>query len=113
MVSLLKEPGAKFTPKSLDYTLSGDTEQVHSTLLQKSTGEFYLILWQDATSWDAENKKDISVPKQQVTVNLNTFISKAEVYEPKNSTTPIQIANELTKLELGVPDHPLVVKFSK
>ncbi len=113
MVSFLKEPGAKFTPKSLDYTLSGDTEQVHSTLLQKSTGEFYLILWQDATSWDAENKKDISVPKQQVTVNLNTFISKAEVYEPKNSTTPIQIANELTKLELGVPDHPLVVKFSK
>ncbi len=86
---------------------------VHSTLLHKSTGEFYLILWLDATSWDAENKKDIAVPKQQVTVNLNTSLSKAEVYEPKNSTTPQQTVNEPSKLELAVPDHPLVVKFSK
>ena len=113
MVSLLKEPGANFTPGSLDYTLSGDTNEVHSTLLQKSSGEFYLIMWQDATSWDAENKKDISVSKQQVTVNLNTSISKAEVYEPKTSTTPQQTANAPSKLELGVPDHPLVVKLSK
>ncbi len=117
MVSLLKEPGAKFTPKSLDYTLSGDTDEVHSTLLQKSTGEFYLIMWQDATSWDAENKKDISVPNREVTVNLNTSISKVEVYEPKNSTTATLTqtspsGGRIDKLTVAVADHPLIIKLA-
>jgi hypothetical protein len=116
LISLLKEPGANFAPKSLDYTLGGNNQDLHSTLLQKSTGEFYLILWQDAESWNDVNKKDVAVGNQQITVKLNTFIRKAEVYQPRNSTTSILAYNvpsggRLDKLGVSVPDHPLVIKL--
>lgn len=116
LISLLTERGANFTPGSLDYTLSGDNKDLHSTLLQKSSGEFYLILWQDAQSWNDANEKDVAVANREITVNLNTFISKAEVYEPKNSTTSILTSNapsgdRLEQLVVSVPDHPLVIKL--
>ena len=115
LISLLKEPGAKFSPGSLDYTLSGDTEQVHTTLLQKSSGEFYLIVWQEVKSWDNENKKDIGIAKREINLNLNTAISQAKIYDPKNSTSPILTPNSsgdrLKQLNLTVPDHPLVIEL--
>lgn len=116
LISLLSERGASFTPGSLDYSLSGANDELHSTLLQKSNGEFYLILWQDAESWNDPEEKDIPVASREVTVNLNTSISKAEVYQPKNSTTSTSTYNansgdRLTKLVVSVPDHPLVIKL--
>ncbi len=114
LISLLK-PGAKFSPGSLDYTLSGDTEQVHTTLLQKSSGEFYLIVWQEVKSWDNENKKDIGIAKREINLNLNTAISQAKIYDPKNSTSPIltpsSSGDRLNQLTITVPDHPLVIEL--
>ncbi len=40
MNSLLKEPGAKFTPQSLDYEIEGDKQGIESVLLQKSNGDY-------------------------------------------------------------------------
>lgn len=115
LISLLKEPGAKFSPGSLDYTLSGDTGQVHTTLLQKSSGEFYLIVWQEVKSWDNENKKDIGIAKREINLNLNTAISQAKIYDPKNSTSPIltpsSSGDRLNQLTIAVPDHPLVIEL--
>ncbi len=116
MTSLLKEPGAIFTPQSLDYTLSGNTDGVDSTLLQKSNGEFYLILWQEAHSWNNDSKKDIAVGDRQIKVNLQTSINHAEVYVPKNSVSPILTSDapsggRLSDLTVSVPDHPLIIKL--
>lgn len=116
MTSLLKEPGANFNPGSLDYSLSVGDDQVHSTLLQKSNGEFYLILWQEARSWDNDSKTDINVNDLNVTVNLNTPISHAEVYKPLDSGSSILSQNapsggSLNSLTVQVPDHPLIIKL--
>ncbi len=116
MTSLLKEPGANFKSGSLDYSLSVGEDRVHSTLLQKSNGEFYLILWQEANSWDNEGKRDIKVDDLNVTVNLNTPISRAEVYKPKEKGSPILVQDapsggRLNNLTVGVPDHPLIIKL--
>jgi hypothetical protein len=84
--------------------------------LQKSNGEFYLILWQEANSWDNEGKHDIKVDDLNVTVNLNTPISHAEVYKPKEKGSPILVQDapsggRLNNLTVGVPDHPLIIKL--
>lgn len=117
MIALLKEPGANFTPGKLDYTLGGNTSDVHSTLLQKKTGEYYLILWQEVTSWDTENKEDIGVGSRQITVNLNTTVTKAEVYQPEKSTSAVLTHNapsggRLQDITVAVTDQPVVIKLS-
>lgn len=116
MISLLKEPGANFTPKSLDYTLTGNNSELHSTLLQKSSGEFYLILWQDANCWNEENEKDVTVGEREIAINLKTSISSAEIYEPKNSSQPTKTytaegGDRLQQVTVSVPDRPIIVKL--
>lgn len=115
LITLLKEPGANFSPGSLDYALNGNLTRVHHTLMQKSNGEFYLILWQDAKIWDNKEKRDIAVTNRNVTLTLKTIISQASVYEPIKGITPIiqstSLSGRIEGLRLSVPDHPLVIKL--
>lgn len=115
LILLLKDPGTSFPLKSLNYSLSGDTTNVRHTLLQKRDGTFYLILWQGVPSFSPQKKTDISVLAQQVTLTLNTVISKAAVYQPIKSITPTRQftspSGGLKQLKLSVPDHPLVIKL--
>ena len=112
LIGLLSEPGAKFTPGSLDYTLEGDTSNIHNTLLQKSDGTFYLILWQEVPSFDLQQHADISVPQVQATLNLSATISKAATYDPSNSLNPTAQYTNLNQLALNVSDSPLVIQLS-
>lgn len=113
LLSLTKDSGDKsFTPGKLDYKLSGDTENVKQTLLQKSDGEFNLILWQDAKSYDTKAKKDVAVPDNKVTLELGKSIESAKSYLPYKSTEAIGSYSNTKSIDLSVPDHPLVVKLS-
>jgi hypothetical protein len=112
LILLLKAPGeSSLSPQFLDYTLSGNTTHVHHTLLQKQDGRFYLILWLEVPSFNLQNKTDIAVPTQEVTLNLNTPIQVATTYQPIASTTPIQQYASPQELSLRVPDHPLVIEL--
>lgn len=111
LISLLKDPGDSFPLKSLDYTLSGDTKNVRHILLQKRDGTFYLVLWLSVPSYDLKSKRELSVPKQTVTLNLKTPISKAATYLPNSSTTQIEEYTSFKTLQVKVPDHPLIIKF--
>jgi len=111
LLGLLKDPGSNFTAKTLDYALSGDTTNIHHTLLQKRDGKFYLILWQEVSSFDLQTKTGISVPSQPLTLTLNTIISQAAIYEPNNSITPIEKYTKPQQLALQVPDYPLVIEL--
>ncbi len=51
LIALLADPGAAFTPSTLDYTLQGDTTNIRHVLLQKRDGRFALVLWQEVSSW--------------------------------------------------------------
>lgn len=115
LISLLKDPGGSFPLKSLDYKLSGNTTDVHQTLLQKRDGNFYLILWQEVRSWDNKKKKDVAIADRKVTLNLNTPISQVVAYQPIKSINPSWRSTgkggRVKQLSINVPDHPLVLKL--
>jgi hypothetical protein len=111
LIGLLKDPGSNFTPGSLDYVLSGNTTNVNHTLLQKQDNKFYLILWQEVSSFDVRAKQKIDVPTQQVTLTLNTPIAKATTYLPNQSTQWVKQDFEPKQIKLDVPDYPMVVEL--
>ncbi len=90
---------------SLDYTLSGDTQNVNHTLLEKSNGDFYLVLWNNVASTEATASKT-------VTLNLNTPIQQASTYLPNQSLQVLGQYNAPQQITLTVPDAPLVVKLT-
>lgn len=112
LTDLLKDPGSSFTTGSLDYSLSGETTDVHRTLLHKRDGRFYVVLWVGKPSYDPTNGEPIEVPSQRVTLTLNQPIEKASTYLPNESASPTAHYDAPAHLTLDVPDHPLVVELS-
>jgi len=113
LIGLLQDPGAYyFTPGALDYTLGGNTANVHHTLLQKSDSTFVLLLWQEVPCFDQQQRVDLYVPDVQVTLNLNSPIGQAATFEPLYSTNPTAQYTNPNQLALSVPDSPLVIALS-
>jgi hypothetical protein len=111
LIGLLEDPGPSFTPESLDYSLSGDTDNVHRTLLQKRDGRFYLVLWLEKEGFDPFSKQETPVAPQSVSLNL-TKSASAKTYLPNNSTSATNTYTNQTQLDLEVPDHPLIVELT-
>ena len=64
------KPAPNFAPRALNFDLSGDTKDVHSTLLQKSDGTFYLLLWREVSSYNTVTQTPIENSPARVTVNF-------------------------------------------
>ena len=111
LIGLLEDPGPKFKTGSLGYSLSGNTKNIHRTLLQKRNRKFYLVLWQEVPSYNTSSKRNISVPARRVTLTLNRPIRSASTYLPKASDSRVKKYSS-RKLTLRVPDHPLVVEIA-
>lgn len=111
-IALLQDRGAAFTPGSLDYTLSGADASVHSFLLQKRDGRFYVVLWQEVDSYDAPANRDILVKPQQVTLTLAKPARRAATFVPLESAHATTLGRNVSTLALLVPDHPVMVEIA-
>ncbi|KAM3095530.1 PA14 domain-containing protein [Phormidesmis sp. 146-12] len=105
LMSLLNDAQGSKASGGLNYSLAGNTQNVRHTLLQKSSGEFYLVLWSDVVSAD-------TAVNQSVTLNLSSPIKQATTYLTNQSIDPTATYSTPTQLALNVPDSPLVVKLT-
>jgi len=111
LITILQDPGKSFPLKSLNYSLSGNTIDVHHTLLQKRNGNFYLIIWQDVPSFSLITKTDIIVEKLPIILTLNTPIKKVNIYENIYSKNLSKHYQNSPKIKLLIPDYPLIVEL--
>ncbi|MBV9850243.1 MAG: hypothetical protein JO250_11260 [Armatimonadetes bacterium] len=102
----------RFQPSALTYTLTGETKNVYHTLLQKSNGDFYLLLWQEVPSFDTVRKQDIINSPVAVTLTAGTPIRSAAVYRPGRGTQAIRTLVRPKRLALAVPDEVLAVRLT-
>jgi len=104
-----------FTPGSLDYTITGGTSSVRSTLLQKSDGRFYLVIWQGVKDFYGNGTPVSPYPTDQtVTLSFNTTIGSIKTYRPMlgtTATTGDATWTNIQSITLKVPDQPLVVEI--
>lgn len=111
LITLLQDVNSEFSPDTLNYAMTGETINVHHTLLQKQDGRFYLILWQEVPSFDLSSQNDIVVPYQTVTLKLDTAITTAKLYQPLQSVSPTAQYTSPKSLVVTVNDAPLVVEL--
>lgn len=106
-MTLLDNPGGgSFTPGTLNYSLNGATG-ISTLLLQKSNGTYYLLLWKDVVSTDA----DVT---QVITLSWTGFTSPAvKIYLPLTSTTAVTSLTNRTQANVTVRDHIVVVEIAQ
>jgi hypothetical protein len=114
VLSLLKD--ASFAqPGKLDYTLAGQTQNVHHLLLQNSDGSFYLAIWLAVQSADPNNPSTTyDVAPQTVTLTANTPIGAATTHVLDDIGNMTSSATQITNqsLSISVTDRITLVSLS-
>ena len=109
--------GPHFRPGTLRFALSKAPDSVHDTLLERSDGSFYLLLWNDVLVWDGKAMTDINNPPVNLTLTCDTPLLRAEIstMNPDGSYTTRSAAlkgkpGDQT-LQLAVPDSVMIVRL--
>ena len=121
LIELLKDEGPEFEPGVLNYRFcrfsKGDynkTYFVHQLLLQKSDGDFYILLWHEISAEDisVHPHKQLQHPDMPVELEFNEPISKVTVYRYNQKMSFEEQTAELDNdtLSLSVPDRIMVVR---
>jgi hypothetical protein len=101
-----------FTPGSLNYSLSGAPASVHSLLLQKSNGKFYLVLWNEVKNWDSVRGKPVFPATVPATLKINQEVRQLRTFLPLTRGTRVTATVSSSTLELSIPDQPLLVEIT-
>ncbi|MGC4045705.1 MAG: hypothetical protein QM758_18095 [Armatimonas sp.] len=103
LTTIMKDPGASFTPQSLNYSVSApNSVPIRSKLYQKRDGNFYLALWRDVSVWDIPTRTDISVANVNATVTLPGLFNVTSFTPTQSATgTSLGVAVSSVTVPLG------------
>ena len=111
LLHLLADSGSAAPAGSLAFQLSGATNNLHHTLLQKRDGTFWLALFQETVSYDPKTRGDLEVPSQPVTLKLPWTSPGVWLYRPNRSSEPTEHIAGSSEATLQVPDEVLLVEI--
>ena len=110
--SILSDPAAGTKGVSLTnlgYTLQGMPTEGQDMLLQKSSGNYDLVLWNEPTIWNTTTHSAYSIASQTVTINFDNAQS-GTIYDPLLGSTAIASFSNTKSVQVALSDHPLVVE---
>jgi hypothetical protein len=107
LAALLEDPGVMHLPGALAYELEGVTPDLHQVLLSTRSGRFFLVLWLEQPSFDVASASEIDVAPLDLELRLADR-QKLSLYTPLFSGEPEPVLTS-DRLELKVPDHPIVI----
>ena len=105
LMSLLADSSGSFPLQTLNYTLTGNTTGVETTLLQKKDGSFWLALWLNGSIWDVNAVKAEKKTEQDVTLTVSGRHLVKNIYQFTSSgrATPIGKAGAAISFSVGGP----------
>jgi hypothetical protein len=111
LIAELSDESSQTRLRQLGWSLNAASDETHHLLLQKSSGEFDLILWREVSSYDCRNQADINNPALPGLLTLGAEADSITLYEPSLQAQPLGIYNDVTQVHLEIPDHPLVIRI--
>jgi hypothetical protein len=100
LTTILADEGS-VTLGKLDYSIASEPTTVHDLLLEKSTGVFELVVWDEKESGGPDS----------VTVDLTKPRPSVAVYDPTIGTSPVQLLHAVSSVMLSLTDHPMVIEL--
>jgi len=104
LTKILEDKGKEFIPDRLEYIIEGKNEYVHELLLQKSGGNFYLIIWNERLKSNIEDQVEIKFSKRY---------EKMKIYDVVKGTEPVEILKGIDKVKLKLKNSPLIIEIEK
>jgi hypothetical protein len=100
MTTILQDT-TNFTPGQLNYSIASEPATVHDMLLQKSNGNFYLVIWDEETTTSTTDN---------ITVTLGAAATVTE-YDTTVGTSPLATFTSVTSVPLTLSDHAVILEI--
>jgi hypothetical protein len=101
LTTILADADTGTVPGRLDYAIAAEPATVHDLLLQKSSGVFDLLVWDERESGGADD----------VTVDLSVSRDTVRVYDPTTGIAVSRTLHGVSSVTLTLSDHPVVVEL--
>jgi len=113
LMALCKDPGATFTPGLLSYSLTGNKTDIREVLLQKSNGDYLLLVWLESEGWDPNSYVEKAVAARPMTLNVPASIKSVRVvdFNVDGSTAETTPSMANGQVALLIPDRIQVVRL--
>jgi hypothetical protein len=102
LTTILADSGTKQAKGKLNYSIVNQPTTTHDLLLQKSNGNFELVVWSEKISGS-----------DNIAVNLGRKYRSVKIYDPTIGTSMIQTLKNVNTVTLTMSDHPLIIEFDK
>ena len=102
LTTILADPSKDFSPSQLGYTISGAPKTCHDLLMQKSTGEFELVIF---------DERGAGFTAFNLMVKLGGTHTNVKVFDVTTGTTPVQNLGSVNTVTLGMIDHPMIIEM--
>ena len=114
LTSILADPGSTsaFTPGSLTYAVANLPTAGNQLLLEKSNGNFDLVLWSEAQIWNPNTASEVVAPTATSTVQFGQTQKVVLVFDPLTGTAPIAAYLNTQSVQVTLADHPLVIEVA-
>jgi hypothetical protein len=99
LTTILADKTTLAAPGRLDYAIANEPATVHDLLLQRSSGTFELVVWDERTT--ATDNVTVSLGKARKTVNI---------YDVTAGTTPTKTLSNVASVPLALSDHAVVIE---
>jgi hypothetical protein len=111
LLAVVGTPSSLVALAPLNLQLTGTTSGVQDVLLQRDATHYQLVLWRNASVWNAQTKHAITAPRVPVTVTV-PGLSQASLARPfvsaNSSSTPVHSGT----VQLSVPPDPVVLTLT-
>ena len=111
-----KVPNPDFTPGTLNITYTGKKTSTHDLLMQKADGTYYLLIWQEVNSFDANTSEDLNPELDNLTITIGEGISSASKHEYNLNNFIFEESNisvvDGNSINVSVPDSVIAIEFS-
>jgi hypothetical protein len=101
-----------FIPGSLEFSLSKVPSTVHSVLLQKSNGRFFVIIWNEVKNWEPKTGTPVDVNPVNAQLRIEADVTQIRTFVPNDSgTEPTGTTNQANAIRLAILDRPTIVEI--
>ena len=109
-----KWEGGDFTPQALLFDMEAPAT-VHTLVLQKKSGEYSLLIWNEIENFDSNKKQDRNNPPVNTTLKFHSPMQKQATVLTQNAkgdydSSTLELADN--KLKLPVPSSVLIVRLN-
>ncbi|HEY0258140.1 MAG TPA: CARDB domain-containing protein, partial [Candidatus Methylacidiphilales bacterium] len=110
-----KWEGGQFTPKALLFTVDGAPRTLKSITLQKQSGEYSVLFWNELPNWDSQANHAIKNPPAAITLKFQTPVDGTAEVLRQDETGAFQLAEHLNiqngVASVDVPSAVIIVRI--